>query len=66
MVRNDLRPWLRWMPGWLLLPTAALVRCPLYPIYAAHGLWCGLMDAHQAARMELKAVREILKEKSDE
>ena len=67
MARDDLRPWLRWMPGWLLLPTVAVVVCLLYPIYAARGLWCGLMEAHQEAMMHLREVRDILKkEESDE
>ena len=65
MTRDDLRPWLRWMPRWLLLLTVAGTVWLLYPIYAARGLWHGLMDAHQDAKTNLQVVRDILEEKSD-
>ena len=62
MIRDDLQPWLSWMPGWLLLPTVAVAVCLLYPIYALWGLWRGLMEAHKEAMMPLRVVRDILEE----
>ena len=67
MTRDDLQPWLSWMPGWLLLPvTAALLVCICYPLFAARGLLMGLKQARVNMREVLQIVRDIVeKEKSD-
>ena len=66
MTRDDLSPWLRWMPGWLLLPVAAAILSQIYTILAIRGLWSGLKEAHLEVRHVLRVVRGIIeKEKSD-
>lgn len=66
MTRGDLQPWLRWMPGWLLLPVTTAILCLLYPVCAARGLLSGLKEAHLEVRNGLNVVRVIIeKEKSD-
>jgi hypothetical protein len=67
MARDKLRSWLRWMPGWLLLPVAAAILSQLYTICAIRGLWSGLKEAHLEVRHELQVVRGIIeKERGDE
>ena len=66
MTRDDLKPWLRWMPGWLLIPATTIILCELYFIFAFRGLFVGLKEAHAEVQTGVQIVRAIIEEeKSD-
>ena len=67
MTRDDLKPWLRWMPEWLMIPVTTIILCELYFIFAFRGLLFGLKKGHAEVQTGMQIVRAIIQEeKSDE
>jgi hypothetical protein len=61
MQRDDLAPWARWMPGWLLMVVLLVLATINIPIFAANGLKHGLIEWWITFMSETSILRVMLR-----